>query len=117
MASLDYRYYVFNHKHWTLLYKSLTYQQFLYLVLLLGVLIQILDGDIELWAAVISLLTQTGNLAICMYCPWVILQRLKRPKTKEQLQERRLNLGKILSRKAYFFSFVEHLVHELSIEV
>ena len=90
----------------------------IYLVMIIFVGAQALNLNLQLWTAMASIISQSGNLFICIYCPWLVLRKLKQPKTKiQQKQTKHSNLVKILSKKAHFFAFVEHLVHELSIEV
>lgn len=93
----------------------------MYIVLLAGLGVIALGGSLDMWAAILSLFGQSANLCTCIYCPYSILKRLNQSnleKNKEQsYKNRKIALKKILSQKAYFFAFLEHLVHELSVEV
>ena len=94
---------------------------FLYSGLAVGLLVVNLGGQSDMWAAIASIFTQSFNLCTCIYCPYVILKKLKQSslqRSKEQaVKQSQIGLKKILSRKGYFFAFLEHLVHELSVEV
>eukprot|EP01084_Bolivina_argentea_P143653 252220_1 len=90
-----------------------------WILLIFGSFVTIISGIIAsdgtpIVISCITTLLQTSNFLLTFFCPYSILKQLK--KSGNNQKKKNKNLGKILSKKCYFFAFVQHLVHELSIE-
>ena len=72
------------------------------------------DEAMTAFASCIVVIIQLLNLIITFYCPYAILRQLRAPTSGKK---KHASLVKVLSRKSHFFAFVQHLAHELSVEV